>query len=211
MSVQSDNFGWIFDQQFRKDNLIIAGSDEAGRGAWAGPLVVASVILPSSFSSSLIKDSKKMTIQQREKQFKVIKKVAIAYSIVVIDTRMVEKLNPKQASIYGMQSTLLDLKVQPTLALIDGEQLPHDFSIKTQKIIKGDNLSLSIAAASILAKVTRDHIMYQYHSQYPDYNFLHNVGYGTKAHLQGLMTNGVTNLHRRTYKPIKDLLAIKTK
>lgn len=177
-----------------------------GRGAWAGPLVVASVILPASFSSFLIKDSKKMTIQQRNQQFKVIKNVAIAYSIAIIDARMVEKLNPKQASIYGMQSTLLDLKVRPTLALIDGEQLPPDFQIKTQKIIKGDNLSLSIAAASILAKVTRDQIMYQYDSQYPGYNFLHNVGYGTKAHQQGLVANGVTDLHRRTYKPIIDFL-----
>ncbi|AHF61369.1 hypothetical protein P344_05935 [Spiroplasma mirum ATCC 29335] len=197
--------------QFEQDLLkqypqvkIFSGSDEAGRGCLAGPLVVATVVLPLDYFNPAIKDSKKLTALQREQLFTEITKVALDYAIYTVSVEQVEEMNPKQASIFGMEQTIQMLKVKPDLNLTDAEKLSVHFNY--QNIIDGDNLSQSIGAASILAKVTRDLMMIDYHKRYPVYNFKNNKGYGTKEHLMALQKYGLCPLHRKTYAPIKKLL-----
>ncbi|WP_368486786.1 ribonuclease HII [Spiroplasma sp. DGKH1] len=197
--------------QFEQDLLkkypqvkIFSGSDEAGRGCLAGPLVVATVVLPPDYFNPAIKDSKKLTVAQREQLFAEITKVALDYAIYTVSVEQVEEMNPKRASIFGMEQTIQMLKVKPDLNLTDAEKLSTQFNY--QNIIDGDNLSQSIGAASILAKVTRDLMMINYHQHYPVYNFKNNKGYGTKEHLMALEKYGLCPLHRKTYAPVKKLL-----
>ncbi|AHF58155.1 ribonuclease HII [Spiroplasma eriocheiris] len=197
--------------QFEQDLLkqypqvkIFSGSDEAGRGCLAGPLVAATVVLPSDYFNPAIKDSKKLTTYQREQLFVEITKVALDYAIYTVSVEQVEEMNPKQASIFGMEQTIQMLKIKPDLNLTDAEKLSSYFNY--QNIIDGDNLSQSIGAASILAKVTRDLMMVDYHKRYPVYNFKNNKGYGTKEHLMALQKYGLCPLHRKTYAPVKKLL-----
>ncbi|ATG97318.1 ribonuclease HII [Mesoplasma lactucae] len=206
MLHKNDNSRWEFDNQYRKNGEIIAGCDEAGRGALAGPIVVASVVFPSDYQNPEIKDSKKMTAYQRELQFEEIKKNALSYSIAILSKEIVERRNPKATSIKGMESTLEDLEVEIDIALVDGEKLPDTHDFEAIQLIKGDDKSLTIAAASVLAKVTRDRIMDDYDEIYPWYGFKNNKGYGTKTHMDGLKQKGASDIHRRTYKPVKDVL-----
>ncbi|ATZ21779.1 ribonuclease HII [Mesoplasma tabanidae] len=197
----------LFDTQIRLENNtdFISGSDEAGRGAMAGPVVVASVILPSDYENTLIRDSKKLSKKQREILCEEIKTVAISYAIEIIEAGDVDILNPKQASRLGMINTITSLKPKPIISLTDAEKINID-NYNCVAFIKGDDLSQSIAAASILAKTTRDSIMIDYAKIYPKYNFDLHKGYCVKEHLQKTKQFGVLPIHRKSYKPIKDIL-----
>ena len=182
----------------------IAGSDEAGRGPLAGPLVVAACILPKGYTNELINDSKKLTDKKRRYLFEIIKKDALAYHIEVIDIETIDKINIYQASKLGMKICLEKLSIKPDVALLDAMNLDLDYPVES--IIKGDEKSISIAAASILAKVYRDDLMIEYAKVYPGYDFEKNKGYGTKKHLEALETKGITPIHRKTYDPVKTML-----
>ena len=189
---------------YEKGLSLIAGSDEAGRGPLAGPLVVAACILPKGYQHELINDSKKLTDKKRRMLYETIKKDALAYHIEVIDIETIDKINIYQASILGMKICLEKLCIKPEAALLDAMNLDMDYPVES--IIKGDEKSLSIAAASILAKVYRDDLMIEYSKEYPQYQFDKNKGYGTKVHLEALDKYGITPLHRKTYEPVKSML-----
>ena len=181
----------------------IIGCDEAGRGPWAGPLVAAAVMLPNDYNNDLIDDSKKLSEQQRTELFEEIKKVAIGYEIVVKDATYVDEHNPKKSSRDAMTEGANKIMKQDTFVLVDAETLPIENSIG---IIKGDQKSISIAAASILAKHTRDQLMFEIDKELPEYSFKNHKGYGTKKHQEALLKYGVTKYHRKSYKPVKELL-----
>nr|WP_233485648.1 ribonuclease HII [Spiroplasma sp. ChiS] len=170
----------------------------------SGPLVVSAVILLLDYVNDEIKDSKKITAKQRIKLADEIMSIAISYTIEIISVVMVEELNPKQASIFGMQQAIDNLMVKSDIILIDAEKLGPSYN--HQAIIKGDSLSQSITAASILAKVTRDNLMLKFDQDYPQYDFKNNKGYGTKKHLLALQQFGITSLHRKTYRPVRETM-----
>jgi ribonuclease HII len=176
----------------------VAGIDEAGRGPLAGPVVAAAVILPPNYFNSEIKDSKKLKPAQRESLFEIIQHEAVAIGIGITGAEMIDQLNILNATLQTMKEAVLELPSLPDLLLIDGNhKIPM---ITPQKaIIKGDALSISIAAASIIAKVTRDRIMEMYHRQYPQYNFHRNKGYGTKEHITAIKKFGVCKIHRKSF------------
>lgn len=185
----------------------IAGFDEAGRGAIAGPIVVAAVILPANFKSDLIKDSKKLTSKQRQKAYQLIIDQAIDYAITIVGLPTIEKINPKVASVRGMEIAFQNLNITPNICLIDFEK-PEFLHFKgvTESLIKGDQKSLNIAAASILAKVLRDKIMISCHETYPNYQFANHKGYYTKLHAVNLKKHGISIIHRKNYLPVKKLI-----
>ena len=183
----------------RKDGYhLIAGVDEVGRGPLAGPVVAAAVILPPDYINPEIKDSKKLTAAKREKLFAIIEKDSLAVGMRVVDADVIDDINILQASLQAMRDSVLELSVSPDFILVDGlHRVPI---ITPQKpLVKGDNLSISIAAASIMAKVTRDHIMEMYHRQFPQYNFFKNKGYGTKEHLDAIRKFGICKIHRKSF------------
>ncbi|UTY38525.1 ribonuclease HII [Allocoprobacillus halotolerans] len=182
----------------------IVGLDEAGRGPMAGPLVVGAVIFPQGYYNEKINDSKKLTEKKREALYDVIIQDALAYQIEIIDVEMVDRLNVYQASKKGMLDAIQHLSIQPDYALTDA--MPLGDVIEHQSIIKGDGKSLSIGAASILAKVTRDRIMNEYAQIYPEYGFEKHKGYPTKQHKVALKRYGVTPIHRRSFQPVIDVL-----
>ncbi|KLL01559.1 MAG: ribonuclease HII [Mycoplasmataceae bacterium RC_NB112A] len=192
--------------QFNSQYPLIAGVDEAGRGALAGPIVVAAVILPTNFTSPLIQDSKILEPFQREKVYHLIKKNALEYNTVFKDPRQIEEKNPLRATQEAMVEAILKLKKTPDLCLVDGKEEIKAGVIKTLSIIGGDRKSINIAAASIIAKVTRDHYMQKIHSRYPFYNWFKNKGYPDQTHLQAIFSYGVCLFHRKNYEPIKSLL-----
>lgn len=186
------------EQRLRKKGITyIAGVDEVGRGPLAGPVVTAAVILPADFYVLGINDSKQLSPAQREGFAEIIKKEAIAYSISSIDAPEIDRLNIYQATLKAMQQALAELSVQPQFVLIDAMKLA--LSIPQKSIIKGDANSVSIAAASILAKVFRDTYMCNMDPLYPQYGFERNMGYGTKEHIEALQKYGPTALHRRSF------------
>lgn len=182
----------------------VVGTDEAGRGPIAGPLVVAACILPVDYDNPLIDDSKKLNEKKREILFEEIKKVALDYSIEIISVEEVDKLNIYKASKIGMERCLKKLTHPYDVVLTDA--MPIDCNVPFEAIIKGDAKSQSIAAASILAKVTRDHIMLELAALYPEYDLENNKGYGTKKHLDAIEEHGILPIHRTTYEPIKSKL-----
>lgn len=183
----------------------IAGIDEVGRGPLAGPVVAAAVILPMDFNVIGIDDSKKLTPKKRDELFEKIQETAIAYSIGIVDNQIIDRINILEATKLAMKKAIEDLQksYQIQHILLDAIVL-KDVSIPQTSIIKGDAKSVSIAAASILAKVTRDRMMQNYHEKYPYYAFNSNKGYGTKAHYAGIEANGICPLHRRTF--LKNIL-----
>ncbi len=195
-----------FDDEFRKEKVYIAGIDEAGRGPLAGPVVAACVVLPRDFDVMGIDDSKKLSEKKREELFEKITAKALAYGVGIADNSVIDEINILQATKQAMKDALeqanarLREKEQQgvELVLLDAVEL-KDISLPQKAIIKGDAKSLSIAAASIIAKVTRDRIMLGYHSQHPFYGFDKNKGYGTKAHYEGIERYGITPIHRRTF------------
>ena len=188
-----------------KLNVVIAGVDEAGRGPLAGPLVVASVILPPYFVLDGLNDSKKLTPKKREELAPRIKDAALSYSIVEISEQLIDELNILGATHHGMRQAILQLDVKPTLAFIDGLPIKNP-PIEQQNLIKGDSRSANIAAASILAKVHRDEIMLELDEKYPQYNFKKHKGYPTKEHLELLFAHGICPHHRLSYAPVRLLL-----
>lgn len=186
----------------------IAGIDEVGRGPLAGPVVAAAVILPSNYKNINIKDSKKLSNQKREKMAKIIKKIALTYSIVFVDVQTIDQINIKNATKLAMQKAVKKLKIEPQYLLIDYEKI--DINIPQQGIIKGDEKSISIASASILAKVARDQYMKKLAIKYPNYDFDNNMGYGTLKHREAIKKYGWTIHHRKTFNPIKTLIAKNT-
>ena len=182
----------------------IIGLDEAGRGPMAGPLVVGGVIFPEDYYDERINDSKKLTEKKREALFDIIIENALAYKIEIIDVEEVDSLNVYQASKEGMLRIIRSIDKKPDFALTDamplGNELPHE------AIVKGDSKSQSIAAASILAKVTRDRLMKEYGKKYPEYGFEKHKGYVTKAHKEALRKYGVTPIHRKSFAPVQEVL-----
>jgi ribonuclease HII len=180
---------------------LIAGVDEAGRGCLAGPVVAASVILPKDLIIEGLNDSKKLTPKQRDKYFDIIKEESISWSWERIDAPEIDRINILQASLEAMRISVLKLKVEPQILLIDG---PYSINCrKLQKgIKKGDARSQSIAAASVVAKVVRDRIMCDYKGEYPGFSFDIHKGYGTSLHLKELEKHGPTPIHRRSFRHV---------
>ncbi|MEG2342034.1 MAG: ribonuclease HII [Bacilli bacterium] len=184
---------------------IIAGTDEAGRGPLAGPLVVAAVILKPDFNSLLINDSKKLSEKKRIEAYKLIIENAIEYTIKIIPIEIIDEINIYQASKSGMISCFNSFKTKIDLYITDAMPIT-DLKSEVISLIHGDSLSKNIAAASILAKVTRDNLMYELDKAYPQYDFAHNKGYGTKKHLEAIKQFGfIKGVHRLSYEPIKSL------
>lgn len=183
----------------------IAGVDEAGRGPLAGPVVAAAVMLPEDFTLLGLDDSKQITENTREKYFTIIKEQAISYGIAIVDNDKIDEMNIFAATKLAMRDAVLQLNPTPDHILIDAVELTQ-LPSSSESIIKGDAKSISIAAASILAKVTRDHIMKEIHKEYPQYDFASNMGYGTKKHMESLDLYGITPYHRRSFAPVRNVM-----
>lgn len=177
---------------------VICGVDEAGRGPLAGPVCAAAVILPKGLEIPGLTDSKKLTDKKRRELFPVIKEQAVAYGIGLATHEEIDEVNILQATYLAMERALAQLTVKPDIALIDGNRA-KDFGIPVRTVVKGDSLSANIAAASVLAKVTRDDLMLELAEQYPEYGFEVHKGYGTKAHYEALRRYGASAIHRRTF------------
>ncbi|WP_088105075.1 ribonuclease HII [Halalkalibacter urbisdiaboli] len=180
----------------------IAGLDEVGRGPLAGPVVAAAVVLPPQFQLLGLTDSKKLSKEKRELFYKEIKKQATAYSIATVDARTIDEINIYQATKLAMTKAVKGLGIDVDYLLLDAINL--SLPIKQLSLIKGDQKSLSIAASSVLAKVTRDRYMEELDQKYPEYGFSKHVGYGTKEHLEAINQYGITPEHRRSFRPIKE-------
>ena len=176
----------------------ICGVDEAGRGPLAGPVCAAAVILPEHLQIPGLTDSKKLTDKKRRELFPIIQEQAIAYGIGLASESEIDEINILQATFLAMGRALEQLSVRPALALIDGNR-ETDFGLPVKTVVKGDSLSANIAAASILAKVTRDNLMMDLAQKYPEYGFEIHKGYGTKAHYEALRTYGPCPIHRKTF------------
>ena len=183
----------------------IAGVDEVGRGPLAGPVVAAAVILPKDGIGEELFDSKKISSKKREELYKIILSKALGVGIGVVGQEEIDLLNIFQATLKAMALAIENLPIPPDFILIDG---PHglELSIPQKPIRKGDQLSNSIAAASIVAKVTRDRMMLECHQKYPQYNFAKHKGYGTKEHRRAIEKFGVCELHRKTFRGVKEYL-----
>ena len=177
---------------------VVCGVDEAGRGPLCGPVCAAAVILPMDCEIEGINDSKKLSEKKREAIFEVIKEKAVAYSVCMVDAKTIDEINILQATFKAMRQAVESLSVKPDIALIDGNGKPG-LSIEERTIVKGDAKSISIAAASILAKVSRDRYMREVDEKYPEYQFAKHKGYGTKLHYEMIAEHGICEEHRRTF------------
>lgn len=184
---------------YSKGYKVIAGIDEVGRGPLAGPVVACAVILPKDCSILGINDSKKLSPSKREELFDIIHKEAISIGIGIVDPHTIDEMNILQATYKAMKIAIEQLEIVPEMLLIDGNNNLPNISIPQQKIVGGDGKSISIAAASIIAKVTRDRLMDAYHELYPDYDFLRNKGYGTEIHIKAIQQKGLCPIHRRSF------------
>ena len=191
-------------QYYDEGAKLIAGVDEAGRGPLAGPLVIAAVVMPQEFFISGLNDSKQISASKRDKLYDEILQKALSVSVNIVSICNIDELNIYRATQQGMAEVLLHLDKQPDVALIDAMPVEAG-DIKTVSLVHGDALSASIAAASIIAKVTRDRIMEKLDTLYPAYKFANNKGYGSKDHMQAIDQDGVTEWHRRSYEPVKSL------
>lgn len=183
---------------FDRGVKIICGVDEAGRGPLAGPVCAAAVILPANAEIPGLNDSKKLSDKKRRELYPIIKEQAIAYGIAFADHSEIDEINILQATYLAMERAINQLSVKPELALIDGNRA-KDFGIPVETVVHGDSLSASIAAASVLAKVTRDDYMLKMAEEYPGYDFEIHKGYGTKAHYAALTEKGPSPIHRMTF------------
>ena len=190
---------WEIEDGFYADGVnVICGVDEAGRGPLAGPVCAAAVILPPHLEIPGLTDSKKLTDKKRRELFPIIKEQALAYGIGMASEQEIDEINILQATFLAMQRALDQLNIKPDLALIDGNR-EKDFGVPVKTVVKGDSLSMNIAAASILAKVTRDDLMVKMAEEYPHYGFEIHKGYGTKAHYAALTAHGPSPIHRMTF------------
>ena len=190
---------WQFEDEIaEKGYQLVCGVDEAGRGPLAGPVCAAAVILPSHVEIPGLNDSKKLTDKKRRELFPIICEKALAYGIAFSDEKEIDQINILQATYLAMQRAVERLAVKPEFILVDGNRLP-EFDVPAQYVIKGDSLSASIAAASVLAKVTRDDLMLEMAKKYPQYTFEIHKGYGTKAHYAAIAEHGPSPIHRLTF------------
>jgi ribonuclease HII len=192
------NMWEIENSHYEKGIVTICGVDEAGRGPLAGPVCAAAVILPAGLVIPGLDDSKKLTDKRRRELFPVIQENALAYGIAFASHEEIDQINILQATFLAMERALSQLKICPDLALIDGNR-QKDFGINVETVVKGDSRSANIAAASVLAKVTRDIYMEEMAQQYPQYGFEIHKGYGTKAHYEALRQYGPSPIHRMTF------------
>ena len=188
---------------YEKGYELIAGCDEAGRGPLCGPVVAAAVILPKNYFLEGLTDSKKLTEKKREFFYPIIMKDAISVGISIIDNHKIDEINILEASRLAMNEAISKLKVQPDYIITDAMDLRRDNCLP---IIKGDAKSITIGAASIIAKVTRDHIMDEYDKLHPEYEFKKHKGYPTKKHLENLNKYGIFDIYRLTYGPVKEYM-----
>ena len=186
----------------------VAGVDEVGRGPLAGPVVAAAVILDPNQPIEGLMDSKKITEKRREVLAEEIKEKAIAWAISRVDVDEIDRINILQASLRAMTMAVTELEQQPDFVMIDGNRIPKDLSISAEAVVKGDDRVTCISAASIIAKVARDNEMVEMDNIYPGYGLAKHKGYPTKAHIDALQNLGVTEIHRRTFGPVKKLLAL---
>ncbi len=182
----------------------ICGVDEAGRGPLAGPVCAAAVILPEGAVIEGLDDSKKLTEKKRERLYDIIKETAVAYSVAYGTLEEIETVNILEATYLAMNRAIEGLNVKPDFALIDGNRVPRGIKIPCETIVKGDSKSMSVAAASVLAKVTRDRLMLEYDKKYPEYNFKKHKGYGTKEHTELIKQYGPCEIHRLSF--LKNIL-----
>ena len=190
---------------YKEGYHFICGCDEAGRGPLVGPVVAGAVILPENYELEGLTDSKQLSEKKREKYFPIIKQDAIAYGIGIVDAKTIDEINIYEASRLAMKKAIANMKVKPDYVLTDAMPI-KDLNVLVEPIIHGDALSLSIAAASVLAKVTRDHILMELDKKYPEYEFARHKGYPTKRHLELLKLYGPTEDYRFTYRPVRDLI-----
>lgn len=186
----------------------VAGVDEAGRGPWAGPVVAAAVILPAGKTFKGLKDSKKCTPKKREELFAEISLQSVSYAVEFVGEDVIDRVNILEATYIAMKGALAKLKPAPALVLVDGWPITG-FEGAQVSVIGGDGKSAAIAAASILAKVTRDRFMTEISARYPDYNFKKHKGYGTKEHQEELKRFGPCAIHRKSFAPVKECLRMK--
>ncbi len=190
---------WQMEEEFRGQGFpVICGVDEAGRGPLAGPVCAAAVILPPRAELPGLNDSKKLSDRQRRALYPMIQEKALAWAVAFASVEEIDGINILQATFLAMSRALSQLSVRPDLALIDGNR-KTDFGIPARTIVKGDSQCASIAAASVLAKVTRDDVMLELAKEYPQYGFETHKGYGTAAHYEALRAYGPTPIHRRTF------------
>jgi len=190
---------WQIEQSYFAEGICcICGVDEAGRGPLAGPVCAAAVILPPNVEIPGLNDSKKLSDKRRRELFPVIQENALAYAIAFADHKCIDEINILQATYHAMQQAIDQLKIKPELLLVDGNRA-KDFGIPVKTVVHGDSLSANIAAASILAKVTRDDYMLEMAKTYPQYGFEIHKGYGTKAHYEALAKFGPCEIHRTTF------------
>lgn len=192
-------------EAWARGHEIVAGVDEAGRGPLAGPVSVAAVILPHDLCLPKLNDSKKLSAKVREELFDEIQEKAIAVGTALIDAQTIDRVNIYQATINGMYEAIFSLQPEPQEVLIDAVPL-ENLPMASQSIIKGDAKSASIAAASIIAKVTRDRLMDEYDKIYPEYGFAQHKGYGTAQHIEALKKYGPCPIHRRSFEPVRSLV-----
>ena len=188
--------------------MLIAGVDEAGRGPLVGSVVAAAVILDPNNPIGGLNDSKKLTEKKREKLFKEIQEKALAWSIAEASHIEIDDINILQASLLAMRRAVEGLNIPPEHVLVDGNKVPQGLVVSCVAIVGGDALHAEISAASILAKVTRDHQMHDLDQQYPQFGFAKHKGYPTKAHFEAIEQHGVIDQHRRSYAPVKKALGL---
>ncbi len=194
-----------YEKDLYKDGIeLIAGVDEVGRGPLIGPVVAAAVILPKNYKLDGLTDSKKLTEKKRDMYYEIIKRDAIAIGIGIKDENVIDEVNIYEATKLAMKEAIDKLNVKPEHILIDA--MPLELDIPTTSIIKGDMKSESIAAASVIAKVTRDSMMYELDKKYPEYGFGSHKGYPTKKHVEAIEKYGLIEGYRKTYAPIKDMV-----
>lgn len=201
MKEKIDNYK--YEKELNEKGItLIAGVDEVGRGPLIGPVVAAAVILPKDYHLEGLTDSKRLSEKKREYFYEIIKKEAISIGIGVVDEKKIDEINIYEATKVAMKEAINNLDVKPEHILIDA--MPLDLDIPTTSIIKGDLLSITISAASVIAKVTRDHMLYVIDKEYPMYDLKNNKGYGTKKHIEAIKKYGITKYHRLSYKPVSD-------
>lgn len=201
MMIVEDNYQYER-ELVGKGMTLIAGVDEVGRGPLIGPVVAAAVILPVNYQLDGLTDSKKLSEKKREEYFKIIERDAVAIGIGVVNEKIIDEINIYEATKIAMKEAINNLKVKPEYVLVDAMKLELD--VPVIPIIKGDLKSLSISAASVIAKVTRDHMLYEIDQEFPMYDLKNNKGYGTKKHIEAIKEYGITKYHRVSFKPVSD-------
>ncbi len=192
-------------QAIQQGYQCVAGVDEAGRGPLAGPVTAAAIVLPTDQDFSGLDDSKKLTEERREYFYEKLTRLTDLWFVAVVDSPCIDEINILQATRLAMKQAVEKLKRVPDLVLVDGNQR-IDIQSDQQTLVKGDQRCLSIAAASVLAKVTRDRLMHNYHQRYPDYGFDQHKGYGTKFHRDSIREHGPCEIHRKSFKGVKEYL-----